>query len=116
MLAVLGLLGLYSLYLFYKGATPMMGVPEDKSVIYTVVVIIVAIVTNFVIGMLTLAITGPAALAGAAMSAGAADSDATSMEIDTGYGNVRINEEDGKATINVGGTEMTIDIPEEEQA
>lgn len=116
MLSILGILGLYSLYLFYKGAAPVMGVPEEKSVVYTVLVIVVAIVTNFVIGMLTLAITGPAMLAGSAMNIGAAGNEGSStMEVDTGYGNVRINEEDGKATINVGGTEMTIDIPEDEE-
>ena len=37
MLAVFGLLGLYSLYLFYTGVGPMMAVPEAKRVGYTVV-------------------------------------------------------------------------------
>lgn len=114
-LGILTILGLYSLYLIYKGASPIMGVPEEKSVVYTIVVIVAAIIANFVIGMLSLAITGPAMLAGAGMGIGAADGNGDfNMDVETGYGNVQIKEEDGKATINVGGTEMTIDIPEDE--
>jgi hypothetical protein len=37
-----GILGLYSLYLLYLGAQPVMGVPQDRSVIYIVVLIVVA--------------------------------------------------------------------------
>jgi len=47
-LAVIG--GLYSLYLLYLGLAPLMKTPEDKSVPYTVVVILVAIVLTFVVG------------------------------------------------------------------
>jgi hypothetical protein len=49
-LAILGVLGsLYSLYLLYTGLGPLMKVPEDKSIAYTVVVIIAAIVLMVVI-------------------------------------------------------------------
>ena len=49
-LSILGLLGaLYSLYLLYTGLAPLMKVPEDKAVPYTVVVIIVAIVVMVLI-------------------------------------------------------------------
>jgi len=49
-LAILGILGsLWSLYLLYCGLEPLMKAPEDKSVAYTVVVIIVAIVLSVVI-------------------------------------------------------------------
>ena len=50
---LLSLLGsLYSLYLFYLGSSVMMKVPEQKSVGYTVVIVIVAIVTGFVISLI----------------------------------------------------------------
>jgi Yip1 domain len=40
---------LYSLYLFYLGSSVMMKVPEQKSLGYTVVIVIVAIVAGFII-------------------------------------------------------------------
>jgi hypothetical protein len=43
-LAWLGILGLYSLYLFYTGAAPMMKVPGEKAVVFTVVTFVCAIV------------------------------------------------------------------------
>lgn len=49
---IVGLAGLYGLYLFYLGATPMMGVPQDKAVGYTVVTVICAIVLYIVAGMI----------------------------------------------------------------
>lgn len=48
-LRVLGILGLYSLFLLYLGLPVLMKAPEDKAVPYTVVVIIVAIVLWIVI-------------------------------------------------------------------
>jgi len=52
-LAILGLLaGLYSLYLLYLGLPILMKAPQEKAVGYTVVVIIVAIVLYFVIGII----------------------------------------------------------------
>lgn len=56
----LGLLGflalLYGLYLFYLGAGPVMGVPQDKSVVYTVIYVVAAFVLYIVIGAITAAI------------------------------------------------------------
>jgi hypothetical protein len=50
-LAILGILGgLYSLYLLYTGLGPLMKVPEEKAIGYTVVVVIVAIILSVVIG------------------------------------------------------------------
>jgi hypothetical protein len=43
-LSILGLLGLYSLYLLYAGLAPLMKSPPEKSVPYTVVVIVAALV------------------------------------------------------------------------
>jgi hypothetical protein len=60
---LLVLLGsLYSLYLFFLGVPVMMKVPEQKVLGYTVVVVIVAIVINFVIAMLTAGIVGMGAV------------------------------------------------------
>jgi len=52
------LLSLYSLYLIYTGATPMMKVPEDQSVAYTAVTIVCAIILAIVVAPITALITG----------------------------------------------------------
>ena len=49
-LAILGLVGLYSLYLLYVGLPKMMKTPEDKKMVYLIVIIVVAIVVQLVIG------------------------------------------------------------------
>jgi hypothetical protein len=52
-LGILGLLALiYSLYLLFLGLPVVMKAPQDKAVGYTVVVILVAIVLYFVIGII----------------------------------------------------------------
>ena len=45
--------GIYSLYLFYLGLPILMKVPQEKAMVYTVVVIVAAIVLFMVIGALT---------------------------------------------------------------
>jgi len=57
-LSVFGLLGLYSIYLFYAGAEPLMKVPKDKSVAYTAITIISAVILMLIISPITAAITG----------------------------------------------------------
>jgi len=47
-LSILSLLGLYSVYLLFTALGPVMRVAEDKLVPYAVVVIIIAIVLNFI--------------------------------------------------------------------
>ena len=49
---------LYSLYLFFLGTPVMMKVPEEKAIGYTVVVVVVAIIISFVIGMFQAAMLG----------------------------------------------------------
>jgi hypothetical protein len=49
---------LYSLYLFFLGTQVMMKVPEQKAIGYTVVVVVVAIIVSFVIGMFQAAMLG----------------------------------------------------------
>lgn len=44
MLGILGIVGLYSLYLLYLGLPVLMKVPQDKAVVYTIVVVVAGIV------------------------------------------------------------------------
>jgi len=54
LLAILGIIGgLYSLYLLYLGLPVLMRTPADKAVVYTVAVIVAAIVIYIVIGAIT---------------------------------------------------------------
>ncbi len=104
-LGILGLLALYSLYLFYLGATPVLGVPQDKSLGYTVLTVIAAIVVNIVVGVLAGAITG-------AFYTPSAASGVDTATIDMGeLGKVEI---DGNtATLTVDGEEVEVTLPEE---
>ena len=56
LLSLLG--GLYALYLFYLGAPLLMKVPAAKTVGYTVVVVLAAIVVGFIIGMINAGMLG----------------------------------------------------------
>jgi Yip1 domain len=55
--------GLYGLYLLYLGATPVMSVPQDKSVVYTIVLVIVAAVVAFLVNLVGGIFIGIAAMA-----------------------------------------------------
>jgi hypothetical protein len=69
---LLGLLaiiaGLYSLYVLYLGLPVLMKNPPDKSVAYTVVVVICAIVLAVIFGVITTAIVGVGAFGSRALS------------------------------------------------
>lgn len=54
-LGFFGLLGLYSIYLFYSGAGPLLNVPKDKALSYTAVVFVCAILMNLLVGALSAA-------------------------------------------------------------
>ena len=112
-LGFLALAGLYSLYLFYKGAPVMMDVSKDNAIVYTVVTVIVAIVANIVIGMIAAAITGPATLAG--MGGGSVSNGGTTIDMGE-YGSIQVDEDGNTttATINVDGEEMTIETTTDE--
>lgn len=58
-LGFFGLLGLYSIYLYYTGATPVMKVPQEKAAAYTAVTMLCAIVLAFIVTPVTAALTGP---------------------------------------------------------
>jgi hypothetical protein len=98
-LAILSIVGLYSLYLFYLGATPVLGVPQDKSVGYTVVTVLVAIVAYIIVGALTAAITGATAVA---TGASIADRSEGTTTLDLG----------GLGNISVDGDNQTVDLGE----
>jgi hypothetical protein len=106
-LGVLGLLALYSLYLFYLGATPMMGVPQDKSAVYTVITVVVAIVVNVVVAAVAGAIVATMGIAsGANAAAGVATVDMGEL------GKVEINGD--TATLTVDGQEVEVTVPAED--
>lgn len=44
--------GIYSIYLFYLGSPPVLGVPQDKAAVFTLVTVIVVIVVYFVLTFL----------------------------------------------------------------
>lgn len=53
-LAILGIVGaLYTLYLLYLGLPVLMKTPADKAVVYTVAIIVAAIVIYFIVGAIT---------------------------------------------------------------
>ena len=57
-LSILTILGLYSLYLLYLGLPHLMECPADKTLVYTVVIVVVAFVVMMVVGAVTVAIVG----------------------------------------------------------
>ena len=57
-LKILGILGLYSLYLFWLGVPALMRAPAEKSVPYTAAVVVCAIVLSLVISVVVRAIGG----------------------------------------------------------
>ncbi len=57
-LGILALLGLYSFYLFYLGAEPVMRVPHDKALAYTAVTLLCAVVLSFVVSAVTVPVLG----------------------------------------------------------
>jgi hypothetical protein len=73
------LASLYGLYLFYKGATPVMNVPADKAGGFTVVTVVVAIVVNMVAAALLTAATGMFGLGAAAL--GSMDGSGDTVEV-----------------------------------
>jgi hypothetical protein len=90
---------LYGIYLFYLGATPMMGVPKDKAASYTAVTIVGVIV----IGIVIAAITTPLAAVFAPAATIGANADAGNFEMNMpGYGKVKVADN---------GDQQTVDIP-----
>jgi hypothetical protein len=69
MLGMLGILAaLYGIYLLYLGLPRLMKCPEDKSVVYTLVVVVCGIVIGIVLGVITAAVVGTGAMMSGAMA------------------------------------------------
>ena len=64
------LASLYGLYLLYLGLPRLMKNPEDKTIGYTVVIVIAAIVVSVIIGIIGSAIAGTAAMVTGGLGAG----------------------------------------------
>lgn len=69
-LGFLGLLGLYSLYLFYIGLPVLMKSPPEKTLPYTALIIVAAIVVGIVIAPLSALLIGMSIGTGAYMNSG----------------------------------------------
>lgn len=68
-IASIGLLfSLYSFYLFYKGASPVLGVAGDKAAFFTVVTVVGAVVVNMVAAMVLGLALAPAMMSSGAMT------------------------------------------------
>ncbi len=52
------LFGLYGIYLWYVGLSPMKGTPEDKKVVYLIISIVVLIIISAIVGYILNAILG----------------------------------------------------------
>lgn len=63
-LGVLGLLGLYSVWLFYKGLPTLMKVPREKALGYTAAVVAIAVVFSIVGGMIVGAVSAASHMGG----------------------------------------------------
>ena len=96
------LLGLYSLYLFYVGSTPMMGVPEDKAVGFTAVTVVATIVIYLIVGALTAAIMGMAGLSAMDAMAGPSNTDQVNITL-PGGGHISATGTEGASTIQMPG-------------
>jgi Yip1 domain len=96
-LAWLGFLaGIYGIYLFFLGATPVMKVPEDKAGGFTAVVIVATIVIMIVLSTITASVTG---LFGGGIAAQIAAADDSKVELNIpGLGKIESDklEEAGK--------------------
>lgn len=85
------ILGLYSLYLFYTGAAPLMKVPEDKLLGFTAVTFLCAFVLNLLVGVIAGLVIGIIGLGGGSISSiSEADNDVT-VSI-PGVGSVNTND------------------------
>lgn len=78
--------GIYSIYLLHIGLPHTMKVPAEKNVGYTVVVVLVAIVLGWIIGLVTAGIVGTGAMLGGSAPFGAATSASGNFDKDSPLG------------------------------
>ena len=95
-LGVLGLLAsLYSLYLLYLGVPTLMKVPQEKSLVYTIVLIVCAIVVGVIIGTVLGAVRGGPAMMGMHTPVG------SPVSIETPKGSFKVEQSAGGGTVKI---------------
>jgi len=99
-LAPLGLLGLYSIYLFHVGAGPLMKIPADRAMNYTAVNIICGIVLALVAGSLAAGVGGmfhaPSERGGITISTGDGDDEGFTIDMPDGH---KVDEQAAKQAV-----------------
>lgn len=70
---IAALIGLYGLYLLYKGANPLLKVPQEKAGVFTAVTVVCAIVLNIITGTVIGTVTGALGVGASALSASSSD-------------------------------------------
>jgi hypothetical protein len=106
--------GIYSIVLFYMGLTPMMQTPEDKRVLFTIVLALIAIVIGWVFAMLmATALVAMGLGIGGAMSRGfSVNQNAPQRQSEVtlpGGGSVDLGELQRQAEAMQGGSGTTVD-------
>jgi len=90
MLGILGVLaGLYGIYLLYLGLPVLMKNPPDKSIPYTAVIVVIAIVVTFIMMAVGGLVVGAGALGGAMMSGGAPSASDVQFDPDSPLGRLQ---------------------------
>ena len=64
--AILNLLSLYGIYLFYTGVTPVLGVPENKRLVFVIVSAVIFFIISMIMGAILFAVMGGAMIAAGA--------------------------------------------------
>lgn len=72
---------LYGLYLFFKGATPVMKVPADKAMGFTAVTVVCGIVVNVIAAALLASVTGLFGAGAAGLAAAGSSGDSVEVNI-----------------------------------
>jgi hypothetical protein len=106
--------GIYSIVLFYMGLTPMMQTPEDKRVLFTIVLALIAIVIGWVFAMLmaTALVTMGLGIGGAVSRGFSVNQNAPQQQSEVtlpGGGSVDLGELQRQAEAMQGGSGTTID-------
>ena len=93
MLGFLGLIAIYGIYIFYIGLPKLMKNPQEKSVVYMVVIAVCAIIMSVIIGMIAGGVT--------ALGGGAAMMGAGGIAANGGGGTFTFHGKDGSASVNL---------------
>lgn len=70
---IAALIGLYGLFLFYKGTTPLMKVPQEKAGMFTAVAVVCAIVLNIITATVIGTVTGALGVGASSFASGSGD-------------------------------------------